>query len=98
MAPAELEGLLLSNPKIKDAGVIGIYDEVAGELPMAYVVKQSNVELTEREVKDFVSERISNSKWLRGGVKFIDEIPKNPSGKILRRNLRELYKSTKAKL
>lgn len=98
VAPAELEGLLLSNPKIKDAGVIGIYDEIAGELPMAFVVKQPNVEITEDEVKDFVAERISNSKWLRGGVKFIDEVPKNPSGKILRRNLRELYKNTRAKL
>lgn len=98
VAPAELEGLLLSNPKIKDAGVIGIDDEVAGELPLAFVVKQPNVEITENEVKDFVAERISNSKWLRGGVRFIDEVPKNPSGKILRRNLRELYKNTKAKL
>ncbi len=98
VAPAELEGILLSNPKIKDAGVIGIYDEVAGELPMAYVVRQPNAEITEKEVKGFVSERISNSQWLRGGVKFVDEIPKNPSGKILRRNLRELYKNTKAKL
>ncbi|XP_037044687.1 luciferin 4-monooxygenase-like isoform X1 [Bradysia coprophila] len=98
VAPAELEGLLLSNPKIKDAGVIGIDDEIAGELPMAYVVKQPNCEITEKEVKDFVAERISKSKWIRGGVKFIDEIPKNPSGKILRRNLRELYKSTRAKL
>lgn len=98
VAPAELEGLLLSNPKIKDAGVIGIPDEIAGELPMAFVTKQPDVEITEREVKDFVAERISNSKWLRGGVRFIDEIPKNPSGKILRRNLRELHKNTKAKL
>lgn len=98
VAPAELEGVLLSNTKIKDAGVIGIYDEVAGELPMAFVVKQPNTQITEKEVKDFVAERISHSKWLRGGVKFIEEIPKNPSGKILRRNLRELYKNTKAKL
>ncbi|KAJ6641840.1 Luciferin 4-monooxygenase [Pseudolycoriella hygida] len=97
VAPAELEGLLLSNPKIKDAGVIGIPDEVAGELPMAFVVKQANVEITEDEVKDFVVERISKTKWLRGGVRFVDEIPKNPSGKILRRHLREFYKNTKPK-
>lgn len=98
MAPAELEGLLLSNPKIKDAGVIGVYDEIAGELPMAYVVKQPNAEVTEKEVIDFVAERISNTKWLRGGVRFLDEIPKNPSGKILRRTLRELFKNTRSKL
>jgi acyl-CoA synthetase (AMP-forming)/AMP-acid ligase II len=96
--PAELEGLLLSNPKIKDCGVIGIPDEAVGELPFAFVVKQPNVELSEDEVKNFVKENASNAKWLRGGVKFIEEIPKNPSGKILRRELRDLYKSTKAKL
>ena len=98
VAPAEIEGLLLSNPKIKDAGVIGIPDEAAGELPFAFIVKDPNTDLTEQDVKDFVSKNISNPKWLRGGVKFIDEIPKNPSGKILRREMKELYKSMKAKL
>ncbi|KAG5667503.1 hypothetical protein PVAND_015482 [Polypedilum vanderplanki] len=98
VAPAELEGLLLSNPKIKDAGVIGIPDDFAGELPFAFIVKQENVELSEQEVKNFVKENASNVKWLRGGVKFIDEIPKTQSGKILRRELKDLYKSTKSKL
>ncbi|XP_070505346.1 luciferin 4-monooxygenase-like [Chironomus tepperi] len=94
--PAELEGILLSHPKIKDAGVIGIPDEIAGELPFAFVVKEGD--LTEQEVKDYVAKTVSNPKWLRGGVKFIEEIPKNPSGKIIRREMKELYKSMKAKL
>lgn len=98
VAPAELEGLLLSNPKIKDAGVIGIPDERAGELPLAFVVKQPGANLTESEVKNFVAKNVSNSKWLRGGVRFVEEIPKNPSGKILRRMLKELYVNTRAKL
>lgn len=98
VAPAELEGLLLSNPKIKDAGVIGIPDEIAGELPFAFVVRQPGNELTEQEVKDFVAKNVSNTKWLRGGVRFVDEIPKNDIGKILRRELKDLYKNTKAKL
>ena len=98
VAPAELEGLLLSNPKIKDAGVIGIPDEIAGELPFAFVVKQPGENLTEQEVKDFVAKNASNTKWLRGGVKFIDEIPKNPIGKIMRRDLKDLFKNLKAKL
>lgn len=96
--PAELEGLLLSNPKVKDVGVIGIPDENAGELPMGFVVKQENVQLTEKEVMDFVAKNASNPKWLRGGVRFVDAIPRNPSGKILRRELRDLYKNTKSKL
>lgn len=96
--PAELEGLLITHSKIRDAGVIGIPDEVSGELPFAFVVKETNSDLTEKEVKDFVAKNASNPKWLRGGVKFVDVIPRNPSGKILRREMREMYKSMKAKL
>lgn len=98
VAPAELEGLLLSFAKCKDCGVIGIPDDDCGELPMAFVVKQENVQLTEKEVIEFVKKNTSNPKWLRGGVRFIDEIPKNPSGKILRKELRKLYKNTRSKL
>ncbi|CAO1369166.1 unnamed protein product [Diamesa tonsa] len=97
VAPAEVEGILLSNPKIKDAGVIGIPDEECGELPFAYVVKQPGVQLTEQEVINFIAENTSKAKRLHGGVRFIDEIPKNPSGKILRRVLRDLHKDTKIK-
>ena len=93
-APAEIEAILLSHPKIKDAGVIGIPDEECGELPLAYVVKQPNVKLTEKEVIDFVAELLSKPKHLHGGVRFIEEIPKNASGKILRKDLREFYRKT----
>ncbi|XP_070505425.1 luciferin 4-monooxygenase-like [Chironomus tepperi] len=96
--PAELEGLLMSHPKVRDAGVIGIPDEIAGELPMAFVVKEEGSDITEQEVKDYVAKNASNPKWLRGGVKFIDAIPKNITGKILRREMKELYKSLKSKL
>ena len=97
VAPAEVEGILLSNPKIKDAGVIGIPDEECGELPFAYIVKQPGVQLSEKDVISFVAENTSKAKRLHGGVRFIDEIPKNPSGKILRRVLRDLHKDTKMK-
>lgn len=96
--PAEIEALLLSNSKVKDCGVIGIPDEKAGELPFAYVVKQHGVELTEKEVIEFVAANASKVKWLRGGVRFIDEIPRNPTGKLLRREMREMYKNSKSKL
>lgn len=96
--PAEIEALLLTNEKIKDAAVIGKPDEAAGELPMAFVVKQSNIQLTEEDVINFVNERASPAKRLRGGVVFVDEIPKNPSGKILRRILRDMLKKQKSKL
>ncbi|KAH8312644.1 hypothetical protein KR044_011858 [Drosophila immigrans] len=96
--PAEIEALLLTNEKIKDAAVIGRPDEEAGELPMAFVVKQANAQLSEDDVITFVHERASPAKRIRGGVIFVDEIPKNPSGKILRRVLREMLKKPKSKL
>ncbi|KAH8271443.1 hypothetical protein KR018_010792 [Drosophila ironensis] len=96
--PAEIEALLLSHDKIKDAAVIGKPDEAAGELPLAFVVKQANVQLTENDVIQFVNDHASPAKRLRGGVIFVDEIPKNPSGKILRRILRNMLKKPKSKL
>jgi len=89
VAPAELEGLLITHPKIQDAAVIGV--EIPGtEAPRAYIVKGGDI--TEHEVKEFVKQNASSHKQLRGGVVFTDVIPKSPSGKILRKDLRELAK------
>lgn len=93
VAPAELEGLLIEMPQISDCGVIGVPDERAGELPFAFVVRQANAHVTEAEVEEYVRKRTAASKWLRGGVRFVAEIPKNASGKILRRELRTLAKA-----
>jgi len=89
VAPAELEGLLIGHPDIKDAAVIGIPDEAAGELPKAFIVKQPGAHVTEKDVVQFLSEHVATYKRLRGGVEFVPEIPKSPSGKILRRILRK---------
>lgn len=91
VAPAELEGILRSHPKIADAAVIGIPDKVSGELPRAYLVKHSNQEVTEAEIKDFVAKHVAVYKKLEGGVEFIDTIPKNSTGKIMRRALKEKF-------
>lgn len=89
VAPAELEDLLVSHPKIADAAVIGVEDKSqATEVPRAYVVAQQGSGLGEQEVVDFVKENLASHKQLRGGVVFIDEVPKSPSGKILRKDLR----------
>lgn len=96
--PAEIEGILLRNEKIKDAAIIGIPDESAGEVALAFVVKQPNSTLTEIEVCDYVAAQVSHPKRLHGGVKFLAEIPKSVSGKILRRELRELMKKKDSKL
>ncbi|XP_001657680.2 luciferin 4-monooxygenase [Aedes aegypti] len=95
--PAELEAVLLSHPNVKDAAVIGVPDEKAGELAMAFVVAADGVQINEREIIKFVNDQLSVQKHLHGGVRFISEIPKTASGKILRRTLREQAKN-KSKL
>lgn len=96
--PAEIEGILLRNEKIKDAAVIGVPDDSAGEVALAFVVKQPNSSLTEKEVFDYVAAQVSHPKRLHGGVKFSAEIPKSASGKILRRELRDLVRKKSSKL
>jgi acyl-CoA synthetase (AMP-forming)/AMP-acid ligase II len=86
VAPAELEAVLLSHPKITDAAVIPCADEEAGEVPKAFVVLSG--EATAEEIMDFVAERLAPHKKIRF-VEFIAQIPKSASGKILRRVLVE---------
>lgn len=90
--PAELEGLLLSHEAINDVAVIGIYDkEQATELPRAYIAVKSGIESNERtaqEIQTWLQSKVANHKRLRGGIRFVDEIPKSASGKILRRVLK----------
>lgn len=90
VAPAELEAVLLEHPHVTDAAVIGIqHSKESSELPRAYLVKRDGAELSEEEIFDFSSERLAKYKRLDGGIKFIEEIPKNASGKILKNHLRE---------
>ncbi|RUS82285.1 hypothetical protein EGW08_009963 [Elysia chlorotica] len=91
VAPAELEALLLSHPEVQDVAVIGVPDEAAGELPKAFVVARPGSKLSTDQVLQFVEGKVAPTKKLRGGVEFVDEIPKTPSGKILRRLLRDKY-------
>ncbi|XP_038057598.1 4-coumarate--CoA ligase 1-like isoform X2 [Patiria miniata] len=91
--PAELEALLLTHPEVLDAAVIGVPDQAAGELPRAFVVRKSGG-LTTEVVKKYVSDNAAPYKRLRGGVIFLDQIPKSASGKILRRELRKTLKSS----
>ena len=92
VAPAELEALLITNPRVADVAVIGIPDAESGEAVKAFIVAaptpEGEAELDADAVKAFVSERVATYKQL-AHVEFIDAIPKSASGKILRRELRD---------
>ncbi|KAF4838294.1 4-coumarate--CoA ligase-like 7 [Colletotrichum siamense] len=91
VAPAELEALLLERPDIADVAVIGV--TINGEeFPRAYVVRSPGTNTSGEEIAKWLEERVAKHKRLRGGVAFTDVIPKNPSGKILRKILREQAK------
>ncbi|EFY93203.1 hypothetical protein J3458_009230 [Metarhizium acridum] len=98
VAPAELEAHLLSHPFVSDCAVIPIPDPRAGEVPKAYVVQahessgRSDQEITQAICKH-VEHHKARHKWLKGGVEFIDVIPKSASGKILRRVLKDKEKA-----
>jgi long-chain acyl-CoA synthetase len=96
IAPFELEALLLKHEAVKDVAVIGKPDPEAGEIPKAFVVLKPEYKnkITAKEIIEWCRERISGYKRIRE-VEFVEEIPRTPSGKILRRVLRELEKRKK---
>ncbi|MCM3613262.1 AMP-binding protein [Microbacterium enclense] len=87
IAPAELEALLLSHPKIQDAAVIGVRGDDGEEIPKAFVVAASDAGLSADDVMAFVAGQVAPHKKVRR-VEFIDAVPKSASGKILRKDLR----------
>ncbi|MEU3515272.1 4-coumarate--CoA ligase family protein [Streptomyces sp. NPDC006654] len=93
VAPAELEALLLTHPGIADAAVIGAYNDDGNEIPHAFVVRQPTAAaLTENETMLYVAERVAPYKRVRR-VTFVTAVPRAASGKILRRELRDLAKT-----
>jgi acyl-CoA synthetase (AMP-forming)/AMP-acid ligase II len=90
VAPAELEGVLLTHPAVADCAVIPMANEEAGEVPKAFVVTRADV--TSEQLMAYVAGKVASFKKVRS-VEFIEKIPKSPSGKILRRELIALERS-----
>jgi len=92
VAPAEVEAVLLEHSAVRDCGDVGQRDAAAGELPLAFVVLREGFPADTRTANDlccFVAERLTSYKQPRS-IRFVQAIPRTPSGKILRRELREL--------
>ena len=87
VAPAELEALLITHPKIADVAVIGIPDDEAGEIPKAFVTEAPGSSITLEEIQALVSDNLVSYKQIRE-FELIEVIPKSASGKILRKDLR----------
>ena len=93
VAPAELEDILKQHPKIADAAIIGIPNDKKGQVPFAFVVKKQGLEddLEKSEMHDFLRDKVADYKYLAGGIMFRETIPYSPAGKLLRKDLLEIY-------
>jgi long-chain acyl-CoA synthetase len=93
VAPAEVESLLLEHPAVRDCGVAAKPDLEAGEIPCAFVVLRegfSPSDALDQELRDFVADRLAHHKQPRE-IRFVEVVPRTPSGKILRRELRKVF-------
>lgn len=94
VAPAELEAFLVLHPAIIDVAVVSVLDSKAGELPRAYIVRSSGfLDIDEQTLKNdinaYVTARMAHHKQLKGGIEFVETLPKTVSGKILRKKLKD---------
>nr|QTO31277.1 4-coumarate-CoA ligase [Ocimum kilimandscharicum] len=92
IAPADLEAVLMSHPEVADAAVTGVRDEEAGEIPVAFVVPKEGTSLSAATLMDHVAKQVAPYKKVRK-VYFRSSIPRSPAGKILRRELKNLFVS-----
>lgn len=90
ISPSELEEVISKNLGVSAVAVVGIPDEIATDLPAAVIVRVKNSTVTEEEIFNLVARDLSDFKKLRGGVYFVDELPKTASGKMQRNKVKEL--------
>jgi len=90
VSPTEIENVLIKMDGVADIAVVGIPDEKAGELPKAYIVRNAGSKISAEDVAEYLKPKVAEFKQLKGGIKFIDAIPKSAAGKILRKDLKNL--------
>lgn len=90
VSPTEIESIIGEMPEVADVAVVGMPDPLAGEVPKAFVVLKQKNKLTEKDVYDLVAQKLTKYKHLAGGVQFLDVIPRNAAGKIMRNELKVL--------
>ena len=91
VAPMEVEAVLLLHPNIVDCAVVGVQHSIhESELPRAYIAVRPGTKLTESEVREFTREKLARYKQLDGGIRFVDKVPRNINGKILKNELRHM--------
>ena len=89
-----MEDLIRRHPGVLDVAVVGVPDERLGESPRAYVIRK-NANVSEQSIIDYVAEKVAPHKKLGQGVMFVESLPKNQTGKILRRELKaEVFKGS----
>ncbi|KAL0124897.1 hypothetical protein PUN28_006635 [Cardiocondyla obscurior] len=95
ISPGEIEGVLITHPAVLETVVLGVPHLLDDEHPLAYVTKKPNAEVSEQELIDFIAKNMTDQYKLRAGVIFLDQFPYTGSGKISKKDLKELTKSLK---
>lgn len=95
VSPTEIESVVMELPEIADVAVVGVPDPLAGEVPRAFVVLKPTHKLDEKHIYDCVAQKLAKYKRLEGGVAFIESIPRNAAGKIMRNELKVLGVKTR---
>ncbi len=90
ISPEELENVIREHPKVEDVAVIGVPDETWGEEPRAVVIPKKGVKVTEEEIMEHCRQNLASFKRPRSVV-FVDNLPRNPMGKLIKREIREKY-------
>ncbi|XP_032690751.1 luciferin 4-monooxygenase-like [Odontomachus brunneus] len=91
VSPAEIETVLMTHPAVFQAAVLGIPNEVDEQHPKAFVVQVPNKSVTEQELISYVEKNLPYYCRLRGGVKIVDQLPRTTTGKIAKKQLRDMY-------